>query len=381
MNRFFTGCALTAASFAWISAGAAFGQTGSIRGTVVDEAGQPVQNAVIQIVRQDIRGTYQTKTNGKGEYFHAGLPSGRTTRYSVTLEIAGRQRDTVENISVPLGDAVPVNFDLALLRKQQEANAAGALTEDQTRGMTEEQKRQVEEAMKERAAQLAKNRALSDAFNLGMEAMKAQQFQTAVEAFAKAAEIDPAQHAVWGQLAEAKAALAQQKPGPEQEALLTGSIEAFQKAIDLKPEDAAYRNNFALALVRAKRVSDAQAELEKAAQLDGVNAGKYYYNLGAVLMNAGQLDAAGDAFMKAISSTPNYAPAWFQYGLYLLGKASLAPDGTIQSADGTKNAFDTYLKLDPGGANAEQARLILASLGQTVATSYTNPDAPRRSRK
>ena len=40
--------------------------------------------------------------------------------------------------------------------------------------------------MKERAAQLAKNKELSESFNQGMEAMKAQQFQTAVDAFAKA---------------------------------------------------------------------------------------------------------------------------------------------------------------------------------------------------
>ena len=378
MNRVFAGCALSAASFLLLFAGAAFGQMGAIQGKVVGEDGKPVQDAVIKIVRHDIRGNYQTKTNRRGEFFHAGLPAGRATKYSVALEIGGKEIDTVQNIVVPLGDPTPVNFDLALRKRQQEAMAAGNLTEDQTRGLSDEQREQLEETMKERAAQLAKNKALSDAFNQGMEAMKVQQYQPAVEAFTKAAELDPKQNAVWGQLAEAYSALAQQKTGTEQDALLGKSIEAFQKAMELKPDDAAYRNNYGLVLVRAKRVTEAQAELEKAAQLDAPNAGKYYYNMGAVMMNTGQMDAAGEAFRKAIATSPNYAPAWYQYGLYLLGKAQLAPDGKIQPPEGTEEAFDTFLKLEPTGANADQARGIIASFDQAIETNYASPNAKKK---
>jgi Tfp pilus assembly protein PilF len=359
-------------------AGSAFGQMGAIQGKVVGEDGKPVQNAVIKIFRNDIKGKYQTKTNRRGEYFHAGLPAGRATNYTVTLEINGQDVDTVQNIVVPLGDPAPVSFDLAVKKKQAEALAAGNVTEDQTRGLSGEQKEQLEKAMKERAAQLAKNKALSDAFNQGMEAMKVQQYQAAVDAFAKASELDPKQNAVWGQLAEAYSALAQQKTGAEQEALLAKSIEGFQKAMELKPDDAAYHNNFGLVLVRAKKINEAQAELEKAAQLDPANAGKYYYNMGAVMMNTGQMDAAGEAFKRAIATTPNYAPAWYQYGLYLLGKAQIAPDGKIQPPEGTKEAFDTFLKLEPTGANADQARGILASFDQAIETKYTNPDASKK---
>ena len=166
--------------------------------------------------------------------------------------------------------------------------------------------------------------------------------------------------------------------GAEQDALLGKSIEAFQKAMELKPDDAAYRNNYGLVLVRAKRVTEAQAELEKAAQLDAPNAGKYYYNMGAVMMNTGQMDAAGEAFRKAIATSPNYAPAWYQYGLYLLGKAQLAPDGKIQPPEGTEEAFDTFLKLEPTGANADQARGIIASFDQAIETNDTSPNAKKK---
>ncbi|HSW50651.1 MAG TPA: carboxypeptidase regulatory-like domain-containing protein [Bryobacteraceae bacterium] len=378
MCRSVAKCLLSAAAVLLLFAGSAFGQMGAIQGKVVGEDGKPVQNAVIKIFRNDIKGKYQTKTNRRGEFFHAGLPAGRSTNYTVTLEIGGQDVDTVQNIVVPLGDPAPVNFDLAEKKRQAEALASGNLTAEQTRGMSGEQKEQLEKAMKERTAQLAKNKALSDAFNQGMEAMKVQQYQAAVDAFTKASELDPKQNAVWGQLAEACSSLAQQKTGAEQEALLAKSIEAFQKAMELKPGDAAYHNNYGLVLVRAKRISEAQAELEKAAQLDPANAGKYYYNMGAVMMNTGQMDAAGEAFKRAIATTPNYAPAWYQYGLYLLGKAQIAPDGKIQPPAGTREAFDAFLKLEPTGANADQARGILASFDQAIETKYTNPDAKKK---
>ncbi|MCC7175530.1 MAG: tetratricopeptide repeat protein [Bryobacterales bacterium] len=355
-----------------------FAQMGAIQGKVVGEDGQPVQNAVVKIVRNDIKGNYQTKTNRRGEYFHAGLPAGRATNYTVTLEIGGKDVDFRQGVAVPLGEPIAVNFDLALKKKQEAAMAAGQITDDQTRGLSAQQREELEKAMKERASQLAKNKELSEAFNTGMEAMKANQFQAAVDAFTKASEVDPKQNAVWGQLAEAYSSLAQQKTGAEQQQILEKSLEAFQRAMELKPDDAAYHNNYALVLVRAKKLPEAQAALEKAAQLDPPNAGKYYYNLGAVMMNTGQMDAAGEAFKKAISLTPNYAAAWFQYGLYLVGKAQIAPDGKIQPPEGTREALQEYLKLEPAGSNAEQAKQILGSLDAAIETQYVNPDAKKR---
>jgi Tfp pilus assembly protein PilF len=362
-------------------AGAATAQMGSIAGKAIDDKGQPIADAVVKIVRNDIRGQYQTKTNKRGEFFHAGLPSGRSTNYTVSLFVNDKEVDSKTNIVVSIGSQVPVDFDLGLKKKQEAAIAAGELTADQTRGMSNDQREQLEKAMKERASALAKNKALSDAFNLGMEAMKANQFQVAVEQFVKASELDPKQNAVWGQLAEAYTQYAQTKTGQEQQDLLGKALEAYVKAIELKPDDAGLHNNYALALVRSKKLPEAQAELEKAASLDAPGAGKYYYNMGAVMMNTGQMDAAGEAFKKAISITPDYAPAQFQYGLYLLGKAQIAPDGKIQPPPGTTEALLTYLKLDPTGPNAEQAKTILSSLDQAIETQYTNPDAKKAPKK
>ena len=67
--------------------------------------------------------------------------------------------------------------------------------------------------------------------------------------------------------------------------------------------------------------------LDKAAQLDPAGAGKYFYNLGALLVNGGQNEAAGEEFKKAIAADPNYADAQYQYGVYLASKAQTDPSG------------------------------------------------------
>jgi len=223
---------------------------------------------------------------------------------------------------------------------------------------------------------MAKNKALNDAFNSGMEALKTKQFDAAIEQFNKAAEIDPKQHVIWAQLAESYMGVAAAKTGQEQADAMAKGLEAYGKALELKPDDAAYHNNFALALAKAKKFDEAQNELTKAAQLDPPNAGRYYYNLGAVLVNTGQTEPAGQAFKKAIEADPNYADAQYQYGVYLVSKAQVTPDGKVTPPEGTKEAFEKYLQLKPDGPFAEAAKGMLSTLGGTVQTEYKNPSAP-----
>jgi len=359
---------------------AGFAQTTtSLEGEVKGEDGQPLKGALVKIDRKDIKGHYQVKTDKKGHYFHAGLPLGT---YKITLEVDGKDRDNIDNVRTTLGDPIVNNFDLhaQVARQQALAKAAetGQLTKEQTREMSAEQKAALEKATKERAAALAKNKALNDAFNGGMEALKNKQYDQAVQQFTKASEMDPNQHVVWAQLAESYSALAATKTGPEHDEAVNKGLEAFQKAMALKPDDAAYHNNYALALAKAKKFDEAQTELGKAAQLDPPNAGKYYYNLGALLVNNGQTDPAGEAFKKAIEADPNYADAQYQYGIYLIAKAQVGADGKITPVPGTKEAFEKYLQLKPDGPFAQSAKSMLDSIGGTLDTSYQNPAAQKK---
>lgn len=356
-------------------AAVSFAQVTSIEGEVKDENGQPVKGALIEIERKDIKGNYKVKTDKKGHYFHAGLPLGM---YKITLQIDGKDVDMVDNVRTRLGDPLPIDFNLAQVKARQQAAESGVLSKEQERAMTSEQRAAYEKKLKEQAAQMQKNKVLNDAFNAAKEAMNAKNYDVAVQNFEKATEIDPTQHVVWGNLAEAYVALAATKTGADQQAALDKGLAAFQKAIAIKPDDPAYHNNYALALVKAKKVDEAQAELTKAAEIDPANAGKYYYNLGAVLVNTGQSESAGAAFQKAIQADPNYAAAYYQYGIYLIGKAKTGPDGKIVPPDGTKEAFQKYLSLEPDGPDAAAAKAMLQSIGATVETEFSKPGAKKK---
>jgi tetratricopeptide (TPR) repeat protein len=358
---------------------AGFAQTSSMEGDVKAEDGSPLNGALIKIDREDIKGHYQVKTNKKGHYYYGGLPLGT---YKITLEVDGKDVDFVDKVRTRLGDPVDNSFDLhARAQKQQALNKAaetGNLSKDQARSMTPEEKAAFEKANKERTELKAKGKALNDAFNAGKEAMNAKQYDVAITQFTKAGELGPDQAVIWANLGDAQVALAKTKTRAEQPDALNKGLDAYKKALELKPDDAGVLNNYALALALAKKFDEAQAELAKAAQIDPPSAGKYYYNLGALLVNDGQAEPAGEAFKKAIDADPKYADAQYQYGIYLIGKAKLGSDGKYDPVPGTREAFQAYLDLKPDGPNAEAAKGMLASLSASVDTSYQNPAAKNK---
>ncbi len=368
--------------FLFVFAANAAAQTSAIEGEVIGEDGNPVKGALILIERQDIRGTYKVKTNKKGRFFHAGLPLGT---YVVKCLINDRVVDQINGVRTTLGEPTKVDFDLqALARKRQalqQAAATGQLTEEQMRGLTPEQREALKRQMEERAKAMRKNKALNDAYNAAMQAKQARQWDVAIQNFQKATEIDPNQHVVWAQLADTYVNKANSVAGPARQEALNKAIEAYQKVLELMPEDAAYHNNFGLVLARAGRLEEAQAELKKAAELNPADAGKYYYNLGAVLVNTGKQDQATEAFKQAIEADPTYANAWFQYGMSLLAKAKIGEDGSIIPPEGTKEALQKYLELAPNGPYAASAQGALQSLQSKVQTEYTNPEAKKKRRK
>jgi len=224
---------------------------------------------------------------------------------------------------------------------------------------------------------LAKNKALNDAFQAGKAAMDVKNYQEAVDQFKKANEMDATQNVIWAQLADASLQLAATKP-EEAEALRKQGFDAYKKAIELKPDEAAYYNNFALALAKAKQIDEARTNLEKAAQLDPPGAGRYFYNMGALLVNGGQSEAAGESFKKAITLDPTYADAQYQYGVFLAAKATADAKGVIVPAPGTIDALQKYLELKPDGPNAASAKDLITQLGSTVNTTFSNPNAPKK---
>jgi tetratricopeptide (TPR) repeat protein len=261
------------------------------------------------------------------------------------------------------------------------AAASAAAAADATRGMTKEQKEAYEKQLKERTEALAKNKELNEAFNGAMTAKEAKNYDEAVAQFTKAAGLDANQHVVWANLAETYDLMASAKPPADQAAVYAKGFEAWDKAIAIKGDDASYHNNYALMLAKGKQFDKAQAELAKAAELNPPGAGTYFYNLGALYTNGGQLEPAGVAFKKAIDADPTHADAQYQYGIYLMSKAQTKADGTVVPVDGTLDAFQKYLELKPTGPFADSAKGMIQMMGATVSTTFANPDAKKNQSK
>ena len=365
-------------------AGGALAQTTSLEGDVKGEDGKPLAGAWIKLERTDIKGNYKVKSDKKGHWFHAGLPIGT---YDISLEVDGTVKDTVKKVRSRMGDPLPINFDLQKMANAQKARqemvakaaeGGAPLTKEQSREMSKEEKEAIEKMAKERAAVMAKNKELNDAFNEGMENLKNKQFDASAKAFEKAAIQDPKQFVVWANMAEAYTGLAGTLQGAEKDAAAQKSFDAFGKAIEINPTDAGTHNNYALALARGGKFAEAEAELDKSAVIDPAGAGKYYFNLGAVLTNNGKLEPASSAFKKATEKDPNYAEAHYQYGVSLASKVTMTPDGKMVPPDGMREAFETYLKLAPTGPNAAGAKGMLDGMQAGIQTKYVNPDAPKK---
>lgn len=364
-------------------------QVTTVEGDVKGPDGKPLVNAVIRIHRTDIKWDSSCKSDKKGHYIHTGVPLGM---YEVTLEVDGKAVDKVTGVKTSMGGQKPVDFDMSKAGAQAQANAArqaeiqkayetGQMSDELKRSLTPEAKAKMEKDVAAQADKIKKQNALNEQFGVGMTALQNKEFDKAVPALEKAAEVDPTQPAVWANLGDAYMGLAGTKTGPEFDALAQKGIDAYAKSIELKPDDAAAHNNYALALAKAKKFPEMQAELKKAAELDPATAYVKFFNLGALMTNAGQSEAASKAFKMAIDAAPDNpknAEAYYQYGMSMAAQASASPEGKITVPPGTVEAFQKYLQLAPDGKNAQVAKDMLTQLGGTIETNFKNPVAPKK---
>ncbi len=362
-------------------AAASVAQTSRIEGDVIGLDGKPLAKAVVKLERTDVKQNYETKTDNKGHFLYMGLPVGGTFTVSILVD------DKVVDFQAGVKGAssgTPLKFDLAKAKEntaaRDQAMSAAAQSGNlaaATKGLSGEEKAAVEAALKQREEAMKKNKELNDAFTAGMTAIEAKNWPEAVAKLELASTLDVKQTAVWCNLGDAEFGLATTKTGAERDALIQKGIDAYGQAITLKPTEAGFHNNFGRGLASVKKYAEAQAEIVKAAALDPPGAGKYYYNLGAIMVNAGSADSAVEAFKKAIETDPNYADAYYQYGVSLMSKAQISADGKITPVAGTNEAFQKYLSLAPDGPYAQPAKDMLTTLGATVETRFSDPNAKK----
>ncbi len=385
--------ALFLSGFVVLMAGTTWAQTTTLEGDVKDQNGQPLKGAVVKLDRTDIKGHYQVKSDKKGHWLYTGLPFGK---YDVSCEVDGQVVDKVSGVQSKYGDSTVVNFDLSKLKQQKAAaapaNANGELTPEQERGMSKEQKAQYEAQMKQRSEQMKKNKALNDAYNAGKDALtaagaeqdkakKAADFQTAVDNFQKASEMDATQEAVWAGLGDAYYGLGQAQTGDDKTKSFDAALAAYNKVLGIKPDEAPIYIQIGNIYGAEKKIPEATEALTKAVQLDPSLGKKAYFNMGANLVNSGQPDKATEFFKKATDADPTYAEAWYQYGSLLMMKGAVDPKTGQQSyPPDTAPALQKYLQLDPNGAHAQEATAMLQAMGEKVETKVSNPSATKKKR-
>lgn len=254
MKRFFVfaGCL----AFAMLMGAEARAQTGTARGKVLDEQGQPVADARVEIdYTGDVTRKFETKTSKKGDYTQVGLYPG-VYRFTVTKE--GYQGSFIE-FKVALGEPTYLP-EFRLKTKAAAAQAAAAQDEVQV--------------LFKKALELT-------------EAGKLDEAEAAYKEIVAKKPTIPQVHYNLGYI------YGQKKDWANAEA-------AFKKALELKPD----YSEAALSLARVYQDSGQKDKAMEVMQAGGEDP-KLQFNLAIMHLNASKYDEAEAAFKKAEAGDPN----------------------------------------------------------------------------
>jgi tetratricopeptide (TPR) repeat protein len=336
----------------------AFGQTGGLKGKCIGQGGTPLAGYMLQIDRTEIKWTSHVKTNKHGEYTFIGLAPGQ---YKITLLGPDGKPMYYIGKNVGIGDPTEVDFDMGQLMVEAKKENAN----------NPEYQKQV--------AEQKQSSSLKQVFDQGRELYAAKRYTEAADAFEKALPLAKDRNipVILGQLADSWAKAASIENNPDtRKADQAKSLDYYNKVLQVDPNNATLHNNLGNLYAEMGKSAEAAAEFKKAAEMDPAHASGYYYNLGAIMVNKGQMDEASEALKKSTDIDPTNANAWYWYGMALMGKAQVKPDGSMAPAPGTIEAFQTYMKLAPTGEWATQAQASIDSLQGKTSLEYKS--TPKR---
>jgi tetratricopeptide (TPR) repeat protein len=281
--------------------------TGTARGKVLDDKGQPIADAKVAIEYQgEMKRKFETKTSKKGEYTQVGLAPGT---YRITASKDGYAPFYVET-RINLGDVTYIQ-DIKLANAQQAAQAASAKATDE----------------------------ITPAFNAAADLARQGKLDEAEAAYKALAVKAPTIPEIQLNLAYL---YRQKKDWAAAEA-------AYKKALELRP-NYSEANAGLLAVYQASGQADKTAALASSATGDP----KVQFDLGATYLNAGKYEDALAAFQKAQAADPSNAETY-----YYLGTVNFS----LNKLDDARTNLEKYISMNPKNAtNVTTAQALLQAL-------------------
>jgi tetratricopeptide (TPR) repeat protein len=348
-------------------------ETGRLDGEILDRDSKPYADVTVELKNSDTGQVYTLKTDKNGKFTEIGLRGGI---YAVTLT------NKKDNLSYgPVQTLVDRGKDntFKLDFKKLEAETAASHPEE----------------VKKRTDEEDRFKAMKGHFDAGVAAMSdANDLQKQIRAAATADQKAPLQEKRTADCQKAITEFQQAEQGVGTKEVANHATvwqdigaadecvghydeaaDAFQKAVDLKPQAAFYAGlstnlaNSAAAQTDPKvaesKLADANADCEKALALDPAAGGTCYKNVGIVLSNKGRQKDAVLPLQKATQANPQDAQAW-----YLLGSALSAAIEPKQEGEkmmyiippGTKEAYQKCIAIAPNTPLAAQAKEALDGL-------------------
>jgi len=360
---------------------------GRLDGEILDKDGKPYADVNVEIKSVDNGLTFKVKTDKNGKFIQLGLRAGT---YTVSLS---KDDFKYGPEKVPVDPMKENVYKMSV--KDQMAKTVAAHPEE----------------VKKRAEEEDKFKAMKGHFDAGLAAMadandlrkqigaapaeqkaplqekRTTDCQTAIAEFQQAEQgvgvKDVTTHAtVWQDLGAAQECLGR----------YDDAVAAFQKAIDLKPQAGTYAGlstnlaNSAAAQTDQKeaesKLTDANADCEKALALDPAAGGVCYKNVGIILSNKGRQKDAVVPLQKATQANPQDAQSWWLLGGALTAMMDCKQEGEKMNctlAPGTQDAYQKCIAIGPDSATGKACKEALD--GVLAATGGVDTTVSKKKKK
>ena len=343
-------------------------------GTVV-----PVANAQIDIYRMDIKGQFETKTNRRGEYTHAGIPFGG--RYTIAVSAPGAQptysanlrlhQQPENNFELTPGNGKRLTFDEVKAAISNTAPAAGTgapQPSEADKKAAAEMAAKIKEVEEQNKKITQSNEVVARTFKAGNDALQANRFDEAIAAYneglaareevalytnraealrlrgaaryneglrntdeaGRAASLNAAQQDWREALASTTKAIALLKEAP---AGGTAADQLAQATPAIGNRLAALGSHARVLTLIATRVEKTAARADEAyaafqeyiaIEPDAAKKNKAMFEAANIYFEVGQYDRAIAEFQKVIAADPNNADAYFKLGSALMNTGEKA---------------------------------------------------------